>query len=734
MFERRLKIALGAFALALGIIAARLAQLQIVRADAYRREAEAMLLREPESLPFVRGRILDRLERELVHDAPCWDIRVDYAVLVLDERRITEQVRRARQSKRYPAGWSTQQVREALLAEVERMWWEIAKITAPLKVDVGRAAREVADLKSRGAEIVRRVNRIRTAVAQRRGYEIEVEEERSSHAIATGLSADQQIEARQLLSTYPWVHVASSRERVVAEGAEEFAHLLGRMGRVDAEDLEQADADDLFGRYRADELKGISGVEQAAERILRGRRGRQVLDREGNIVEWIEPQDGQDVHLTIRGDLQKRMYERLGDAVRSADPSRGGAIVVVDVDTREVLALVSYPAYDPPRFAAEYEALRDDTTSQPLRFRAVSNAYPPGSVVKPLVALAGLMKGVIDLSTTQSCTGYMFEEIRDRWRCWDLQGSDVRMAHGEVNVVEALRGSCNIFMYRLGETLGVDGLCSYFDMVGVGQDSGLGLTEESRGINPTPSYLAERLNRAVTRAHGRLFAIGQGELEMTPVQVANLAATYASGKYARLRLLRGGEDKREWILPAKPEHLRAIRQGMYEVVNDPTGTAYKYARLEDERYVLCGKTGSAQAYAQPTHYRVQFKDSGGRDCQIVVAASHRAGAVERVELDHPGSTITELEVEAVWPFDPGYLQGEPTSFAHAWFAGFLQPRDADGSADWSRDGRIAFAVLVEYGGSGGHVAGPLAKQVAADLIEILGPALDAELQDKATIP
>jgi penicillin-binding protein 2 len=500
------------------------------------------------------------------------------------------------------------------------------------------------------------------------------------------------------------------------------------MGRVDAETVaEDSNADDPFARYLADEYKGIAGVEAAAEHLLRGRRGQVTLDRKGRTMPdgEIEAQDGRDVTLTLHAELQRRLYRLLKEAVLRIPESSGGVIVVLGVDAREVLALVSYPSYDPGRFDELYPVLRDDTERLPLRFRAVAGRYAPGSSVKPLVCLEALMSGQITLDTREECTGYLFEGQRDRWRCWKIHGTDQRKAHGAVNVVEALTGSCNVFMYRLGEKLGVDRLCRVFDMVGVGRPCGIGLPEEARGINPTPEWLMRHKNASVGRGTPRIFAIGQGEIAMTPVQVANLMATYADGKFRPVTLIRAGEPTPQWTLPARHEHLLAIRRGMYGVVNDPTGTAYKTARFENDRYVLCGKTGSATVHPWPTSYRIPYVDEHGEAGVAHVPAGARGPAVKRFKAEHPAATFdpSRVEVASRWPPNP---PSGGDQHSHAWFGGFLQAIGADGRPDWSVTPRIAFAVLIEFGGSGGRTSGPLAKDVAAELLTVLGPDLDAD--------
>ncbi|MCH8251186.1 MAG: hypothetical protein IID36_01900, partial [Planctomycetes bacterium] len=503
----------------------------------------------------------------------------------------------------------------------------------------------------------------------------------------------------------------------------------GRLGRTTAEHVdEDPNRDDPFASYKPDERVGIAGIERLAEQSLRGRRGRILEDRNGRTVGDVIPaQNGSDVSLTIHAELQRRLFDLLGDSVRDIADAPGGAIVVLDIATREVLALVSYPSYDPAAIgnAEAYGRLRDDTEALPLQFRAVANRYAPGSIVKPLVCWAGLVNNEISLDSVEHCTGYLFDDVRNRWRCWRISGTTMRKAHGDIKVVDALRGSCNVFMYRLGEKLGVERLCAMFDMAGIGRPSGIGLREEIRGINPTSGWLMTELGRSTTTAHSRLFAIGQGEIALTPLQAANLMAVYASGRYRPVTLLRGGSPTPEWTLPGDRDQLAAIRLGIYQVVNDIDGTAHKYSFFDNDLYALCGKTGSATTGRWPTAYDVPYVDKLGHGDVARIPATAKEPAIKRFISDHPDATFDRSEV-VVASYWPRYELPPGERYSHAWFGGFLQRKDASGQPDWAVPPRVSFAVLVEFGGSGGRTAGPIARKVAALLLEVLGPDLDPD--------
>lgn len=726
MFEKRIKGLIGVLGVALLIVVIRLVQLQLFQADYYRQQAARSVLLKPRSLPFVRGGIFDRSGEVLVRDEPCWDLRMDYDVIAAqfeaEQTTINRVIRKFRRSHRYPGAHSDEQIDLAFMHELNEMWNKLSAFAINQLLDTQ------SDLRDHANKIYLKISRVHKVVARRRGFDAPIREERLAQIIFSGLNADQQILAREQFASYPWIHVMPSSVRRYSDHTESFSHLLGRMGRVDEKVVENdPHSQDPFAKYLANEFLGTTGVEWLAESRLRGRRGQITLDRDGVMVmeKDIEALHGEDIQLTIHAPLQRRLYQLLEQTVLDVADSTGGAIVVLDVQSREALAMVSYPGYDPNLFDEIYSELRDDTERLPLRFRAVSSRYAPGSTIKPLICLAGLMNDVISLDTRETCTGYLFEEHRDRWRCWQMHGTQQRKAHGSIDVVEALTGSCNVFMYRLGERLGIDRLCSIFDMVGIGRGSGIGLREENFGINPTPGWLMAHKNAPVTRGSSRLFAIGQGEISMTPLQVANLMATYASGRYRHVQIIKQSEDTPEWTLPGKPEHWHAIRRGMYGVMNDISGTAYHFAHFEHDRYTLVGKTGSATAHPWPTMYRIPFTDETGTRVYAMIKAGAKARAIERFLRNDPEVEFDPKQVEVArrWPIHPP-ASGE--KHAHAWVGGFLQPLDRNHQPDWFAQPRLAFAVIVEFGGSGGRVSGPLAKKVAQELIDMFGPDLDID--------
>ncbi|NOT01626.1 MAG: hypothetical protein HOP29_13470 [Phycisphaerales bacterium] len=685
MFDRRLKIVLIVLAAALLVIVARLVDLQVLHAGDYRTQADAVLLRPAQPLPFVRGRILDRFGAVLAADQPCWQVAVDYDAIVEEARR------------------------------------EPVRTVPPLWIRLSAFRGESMDvLHQRARDIAARVENWADRVSAAAGYPVPIREQRMPHPILTALDDQMQVAARERFAATPSAHVTDGTVRVY-HSSPSLPHIVGQLGAVGPDDLMNDPAsDDPLSRYEPIESRGVSGVEYAAERLLRGRRGRIQQSRNGRTMEDIKPLSGRDVTLTIRMDLQERLYELLDERIPQLCPHpAGGSVVVLDVESREILALVSYPGYDANLFRRLYSDLRNDVRFEPLRFRPVANVYHPGSIVKPMTCLAGLASGVINTESTFHCDGYYLENVRDRYRCWESTVTGQRKAHGDVTATSALRGSCNIFMYHLGDAVGVERLCRSFEWAGLGHLAGTGLREERFGINPTPEWLALYRQAPLSPGDARNYAIGQGELVVSPLQAANLFAVYASGIWKPTQLIRGLGEPRALRLPIHADAWRAVREGMFQVTNDTEGTAYVTAHWANERFALCGKTGSATTPPKPTHYRIDYRNANGNSQSVALPAALKRDAVDAFRERFPSAEFDaekDVVVESLFP--PAGTQSDE-KYAHAWFGGYLQRLDTSGRPDWNTPPRFAFVVLVEFGGSGGHVSGPIARDIAQMLFDLL---------------
>lgn len=701
MFKRRLLALLALWAAGGSVLIARMVDLQVVNGERYRRAAEDLLISAPHDLPPARGRILDRRGRVLAADQPAWHLALHYGLLAGDESYLRSLARRLGVG----------------LADVRRRardcWALLSELTG----------QPIEDLRQRAERIVRRVRAIRDDFRRRNGYDAPVREERMAHPIVRAVDSAVAVRARLAQPRFPMLFVQRGHRRVYHDSPA-LGHLIGRLGEVRADDLANDPLrDDPLAGYIPGDLRGISGAERLGEHLLRGRRGLVVEDADGHIVLREEPRRGDDLSLTIDLDLQQRIYDRLEGAVAETPTASGAAAVVLDIRTREILALVSYPGFPPGPLGERFDELASDSLHQPLLFRAVQGQYPPGSTVKPVVAAAALALGTITPHTTITCRGYLFPEHPDRWRCWQAHGTSQPMQHGPLDPEHAIEHSCNIFFYTVGQMLGPDTIGQWFGFCGLGRSPRTGLLRERPGLVPDADWLWKHRRRRFVPADGRNFALGQGEILATPLQVANMMATLATGRFTFPVLARNSPGERPvWELPADADVWAVVRRGLWRVVNDRAGTAYRTACLHRSDYELCGKTGSAQTSLRIVEYEVVLRRGGEPRVLRVPAttrAEARAAAARRLRCHPADLDIESLRPIRYWPWQPGEREGSP---AHAWFAGIIQPAlGRPGVAD----PRIALAVFIEYGMSGGRAAAPVARDIAIMLIEDFPELLDS---------
>ncbi len=712
MFARRLKwfiIMLSTVAL---IVVVRLVDIQVLRADHFQALADQLLTRPVRYLAAPRGSIRDRAGRVLVADQPTSDVSLRYEVLAAlidgrlgpDGRTYLRAVARAlRKRGQFPADMPTSRIAATLEDRLAGLWPELARLTGV----------EPDELRRRAVAIRRRVQRVKQYIQARSPTVEQIAEEHGFHVLVRGLSDEQALAIRlQLEPQHHWLRVTPGLQRR-ARQADTLVHLLGRVGSASPDRIENDSlrADELRGLRPGDRC-GISGVERAGELVLRGTRGRVIEDFDRTVIERLDPRRGSDVYLTIDLEVQRAVYDILAEAVDNSPHPCGGAAVVIDVATREVLALVSYPTYAYDEYRRRYDELIRDYRWMPTRFRAVSGIYPPGSTCKVIALYGGLAEGIVTPESTITCDGVFRPELPNSFRCWIY--NRYRVTHGPQTASDALRNSCNIYFFTLGDRLGVDRLCRWFERFGLGRPQGTGLIEEAPGIVPTSDWLRRhRRDHRAYPADAWNFAIGQGEVAATPLQAANVAATVASGTWRPVVLLRD-EAGEPIAAPAAPEqhfdqrYLSVLREGMWRVVNEPGATAYKYARIDVPGYVLCGKTGSAQAAPRPIKRRwyLEFPD-GHRE--TVVGGLLEQDILDRY--DDPKPRITGYRTCERYPLPE--VDGRLPS--HAWFIGFTQSRRTPRGA--APHGKVyAIAAIVEYGGSGGATAGPVVKQIAEYLL------------------
>lgn len=383
-----------------------------------------------------------------------------------------------------------------------------------------------------------------------------------------------------------------------------LVHVLGYVAEIEPDELK-----DLADQgYRLGDLLGKDGVEKVYDSYLRGISGGKKIEVNAygkpiRIKEVKEPVAGHNLRLTIDLDLQLAAEEAL--------KGYEGAVVVLDPKTGEILALASHPAYDPNRSWEEISQ-----RNHPFMNRALSG-YPPGSAFKVITLSAALEEGKFDLNEVISCPGYyrLGTRLAKCWREW---------GHGELQGMEGLVWSCDIVFYELGKRLGPDLIKKFAALYGLGEKSGVDLTQEKRGFIPTAAWKKERFKEDWYEGDSINIGIGQGFISVTPLQMASLYATLGSGKRYVPYVVSQVLDKKGKVIftnqprqigdvPIKPANLALIRQALTDVVLRGTGVAAYVPGLP-----AAGKTGTAQNPGLPHAWFASYAPAD--DPEIAIAA------------------------------------------------------------------------------------------------------------------
>ena len=600
LFEQRAITATVLIGLLAAVLVSRLHWLQVQRYDHFTDLAQGNRVRV-EPLPAPRGMIYDRSGAVLAENRPAYQLEL-----------VREQVKDV----------------EATLAEL---------------VDIGVLDPDDLDF-------------VRRAIRSRRPFD--------SVPIRLRLSEEDMARFALHRHRFPGVDIRTRLARHYPQG-ETAVHAVGYVGALSESDLERVDREEYAGISTI----GKIGVEGTFEDALRGRKGsRQIMvnaqgrpvDREAVLDEplrTVAAKHGADLYLTLDLEVQR--------VAEQAVQGQRAAIIALDPRNGEVIALVSRPGFDPNSFArgltrAEFAALNDDL-DRPLFNRALRGTYPPGSTIKPVVALAGLEHGLVTPTTTRACPGwYSLPGSSHRFRDWKRSG------HGSVALIEAVAQSCDIYFYALATQLGVERLQEFLGRFGLGGPTGLDVGGEKSGLLPSPAWKRSAFKRAEQQVwfpgETVIFGIGQGYMTSTPMQLAQMTAVLAMrGASHRPRLVRALRDPVTRVeTPVPPAPLPTVQlrdqadwdvavQSMVAVMQG--GTASRAATGAE--YSIAGKTGTAQVFS--------------------IAQNAR----------YDESTISERLRD------------------HAWFIAFA-PVEAP---------RIAVVVLVENGRSGSGTAAPIARSV-----------------------
>jgi penicillin-binding protein 2 len=420
---------------------------------------------------------------------------------------------------------------------------------------------------------------------------------------------------------FPGVDVVPYLTRAYPLG-EEFAHVVGYVGRIDENDLTRLDKGDYAGTTHV----GKTGIERFYEDRLHGEPGYEQVEvnadhRPMRVLEpRVAPKPGANLYLTIDAHLQ--------EAAEAAFEGRAGAAIAVDPRNGEVLAMVSVPSFDPNPFvngiaSADYSLLLADP-DKPLLNRALRGAYTPGSTMKPFMGLGGLELGLRKPEDTVLSVGEFHIPGQQRGYRDDKRGG-----HGRVDLVQAIAQSVNTYFYSLAYDMGIDRLSTFMAKLGFGKPTGIDLVGEGSGVLPSEEWKRGRFNQPFYPGETVIAGIGQGYWVVTPLQLVQAVSIIAAeGVPHPLHLLRavqsGIDTKPEPVPPpaAKPNVIknpadwRAVQKGMIEVVN--TGTAHGLNK--DFPYQIAGKTGTAERFSRTTEEWTNIMDSPIERHQVLFEA------------------------------------------------------------------------------------------------------------------
>lgn len=732
MFHRRLVLLMGLLLCATAVLWGQLFRLTVAQGQELRDQAERALL-ERMLLPTRRGDILDRKGRVLATDRACFDIQVEYRVLT--GRWAYDQARYAAY-KDHLKTWSdlSFEQREALIAkyrptfdeQTDDLWRTLARL----------GGLDRAELEERKAAIVERVQGLRAHIwggwhkarTRRVGRPVElgevadpIREEQMAHTLIEALPDGPAFELQALAEAAQWPGLRIERakvrehphniwrvgldpstlpsklrsgETVWIELDQVASNLIGSMRDAWVEDVQRRPyirpdgAVDLGGYRQEGDRAGSDGIEAAEEDRLRGLRGQLLIHRDSEQVERQPAVPGKDVHLTIDVALQARIMAimhpdfgltRVQPWHQNEDTTLGtelfGAALVMEVDSGELLALVSTPVPPAPRPGEPYPDLALDPNG-PQYLKPLQVQHAPGSTLKPIMYALAASQREIEWDQHITCAGHFYPDKPKMFRCWGWRPDENEYyQHGLLGPVEAIARSCNIYFYTCGRRLGPKPLVEQLQRWGLGVPTDLGLPGEARGV-VDPQNTAEAI----------MVGIGQGPIAVPPIQIATAHAALARGGYFRAPLLirERAARRAEHDLNLPPRVVQNVLQGMYESANSlEMGTAsyIKVDGAKERTFNYPGPAASAGAGAGVT-LRAKTGTAQTPPQYALVRRTNESGAVEIV------------------PDRKQILRKGD----HSWYVMHVQKPGHDRAS-------YVVVVMVEYGGSGGKVSGPIANQI-----------------------
>ena len=654
------------------ILIVQLFNLQIIHGSKYREESNTRLTRES-TLEADRGEILDRSGNILVSSSQKFNLELYKSKI--DNNSLNESILKIVQVlEKYNVSYTDNfpikiEPFEYTISDENLVNWKKnnnidEKATAEEAFNKFKEKYKIENTDNKQA---RKIIAIRYAIAKE-GYS-----STKSLTIAKDIPREAVAEFSEKSDEFPGINITVQPVRVYKEGTL-ASHILGYASKIGSDEYQQKKDE-----YDQNDLIGKTGIESLFEKYLKGQKGTKQIDMavDGTTTaEVVEKEaiSGSNIVLTIDSKLQKITEDALKENIekiknggfgKSYD-AKGGSCVVMNVKTGEVLAMASYPDYNPQSFAngisSEEWKSYNENKSYPLINKAIQSAYEPGSIFKMVTAIAGLESGNISLTEKINDTG-QYIKYGEKRNCWYY--TDYHRGHGYLNVIGAIQKSCNYFFYETADRMGIDTLDKYAKYFGLGTKTGIELPSEVSGTLASKEY-TKSINTTWNPGDTINAAIGQGYNRFTPLQMAKYISMVANGgnkidvsivktiqnadgtevskdeirKFVNEKLGISNDDQNEKI-NLNSQYVNAVKEGMRSVTSGEAGTAY--ARFKNFNIAVGGKTGSAEA----------GKDANGKD------------------------------------------------IVNAWFAAFA-PYD---------DPEIAVVVMVENGGHGNYTA-----EVARDII------------------
>ena len=633
------------------ILIAQLFNLQIVHGAEYREQSNTRLTRES-TLEAARGAILDKTGTPLVTSSIQFSLEM-YKTKV-DNDTLNENILNMIQVlEKYSISYvdsfpiNINPFEFKISDETLSQWKESNDLDENLTAEqVFNEFKDKYKIKNTDISEVRKIIAIRYELSQK-GYS-----STKAVTIATNIPREAVAEFSENSSKFSGINIVVEPVRSYTSGTL-ASHILGYASQISADEYETRK-----NTYDQNDIIGKTGIEYVFEEYLKGKNGTKQIDMDVDgttTAEYIseEAVAGSDVVLTIDANLQKVTEEALAANIQKISSggfgkvydAKAGACVVMNVNTGEVLAMASYPTYNPADFVGgisneNWAKYRDDE-AKPLVDKAIQNSYSPGSTFKMITAIAGLESGVINLNTRINDTGVYTKYSDYQPKCWYY--TDYHRGHGYLDVSGAIEKSCNYFFYETADRMGIDTLVRFAKYFGLGTKTGIELQGETAGVVASKEARAKLHPDEPywSAGHTLQAAIGQSDNEFSPLQMARYISMLVNGGHRidvsivkTIRNADGSEVSREEInnfvnsklgieeettedIEINQDYLNSVLQGMKSVTSDSGGTAY--VRFKDFNVSVGGKTGSAEAAGNKVHaWFVGFAPFENPEIAIVV--------------------------------------------------------------------------------------------------------------------